>query len=392
MSIPYGKGAAIVGTGFSDVARHSSAPLGAHVVQACLRAVEDAGLSIDDIDGLANYPNPSRPVSAVVDGVDIAGVNYAAMTLGARNLRWACSVSQGTVLSALVEAINAVSAGVARHVLVWRGMYNPPGKFGRVEITHADGNNQFTHPYGLAHNVMLFALPYARYLWKYGKRREDLAAFIVKNRNRVVDDPSSVFAARPLTADDYLAARMIASPLSLYDCDMPVTGCGAFVVSAGDRVSDLRHRPAYVAGHVSLGLPNHTSPVMQYEHLAESGRWMAATLWENAGMRPGDVDQANLYDGFSYYVPFWAEWFGWCGEGEGIDFLASGDRIPVNTNGGALGRGRLHGTPQVIEAVRQVQGRSNHQVDGASVTLAHAGDPSHGCGAVIFSAEPRSGA
>ncbi|WP_063045164.1 thiolase C-terminal domain-containing protein [Nocardia pseudovaccinii] len=384
-----GRGAAIVGTGFSDVARSSSSPLGAHVVQACLRAIDDCGLSVHDIDGVANYPNPSRPVGAIVDGIDVAGVNYVAGTLGLDNLGWACSVSQGTVIGAVGEAINAVLAGSARHVLVWRAMFNPPGRFGRVEVTTAEANNQFTHPYGLAHNVMLFALPYARYLWKFGKSRADMAAFVSKNRDYVADDPDSVFAGRALSVDEYLAARMIATPLSLYDCDMPVTGCGAVVVAAADRAVDLRHRPAFVAGHVSLGLPTRNSVIMQYEHLAESGRRLGARLWENAGLDPSDVDQANLYDGFSYYVPFWAEWLGFCAEGEGLDYLASGtsERIPINTNGGALGRGRLHGTPQLIEAVRQLQGRALHQVGGARVTVANAGDPSHGAAAVVLTNE-----
>lgn len=389
MTRPPGRGAAIVGTGFSDTARHSSASLGAHVVQASLRAIGDCGLSVADIDGVANYPNPSRPVGAVVDGVDVAGVNYVAATLGLDNLGWACSVSQGSVIGALVEAINAVLAGAARHVLVWRGMFNPPGRFGRVEVATAEAGNQFTHPYGLGHNVPVFALPYARYLWKYGKSRADMAAFVSKNRDFVVGDPDAVFFGRPLSVDGYLQARMIATPLSLYDCDLPVTGCGAVVVSAADRARDLRHRPAYVAGHVSLGLPSHNSPIMQYEHLAVSGRRLGVRLWENAGLRPSDVDQANLYDGFSYYVPFWAEWLGFCGEGEGLDFLAgdAADRVPINTNGGALGRGRLHGTPQVIEAVRQLQGRAFHQVDGAHVTVAQAGDPSHGAAAVVLTDE-----
>ncbi|MFF3372241.1 hypothetical protein ACFYXF_04700 [Streptomyces sp. NPDC002680] len=389
MTLPRGRGAAVVGTGWSDVARHSASPLGAHVVQACRRAVEDCGLTMADIDGVATYPNPSRPVGTTVDGIDVAGVNYVAATLGLTNLGWACSVTQGTVIGALVEAVNAVLAGAARHVLVWRGMLNPPGRFGRVARETAEGDDQFTRPYGLGHNVPVFALPYARYLWKYGRSRTDMAEFVSRNRERVVDDPESVFHGRSLPVDEYLRARMIATPLSLYDCDMPVTGCGAVVVSATDRARDLRHRPAHVAGRVSLGLPAHRSVVMQYEHLAESGRRLGALLWADAGLGPADVDQANLYDGFSFYVPFWAEWLGFCKEGEGLDHLADGarDRAPVNTNGGALGRGRLHGTPQLIEAVRQLQGRAFHQVDGARVTVAQAGDPLHGAAAVVLTNE-----
>ena len=340
-------------------------------------------------DGVANYPNPSRPVGTVVDGFDVAGVNYVARTLGLANLRWSCSVSQGTVVGALVEAANAVVSGAASCVLVWRGMFNPPGRFGRVRAAQADGPNQFTHPYGLTHNVLVFALPLSRYLARSGRSRADLAPFIIQNRTYVVDDPASVFAGEPLTVEDYLDEPLVGAPLSKLDCDMPVTGCGAFVVCSAERARDLRQRPAYITGRASLGLPVGNSMIMRYEDLAASGRQLGSALWDSCGLRPADVQQANLYDGFSFYSPMWAEWLGFAAEGEGIDYVSANvkTRIPLNTSGGALGRGRLHGTPQVIEAVHQLQGRSRHQVPDARVTLAQAGDPSHGAAAVVLTSE-----
>jgi acetyl-CoA acetyltransferase len=258
-----------------------------------------------------------------------------------------------------------------------------------VQAPQADGPNQFTHPYGLAHNVLVFAMPFSRYLARYGRRREEMAPFIVQNRSYVIDDPTSVFAGQPLTEEDYLAAPIVGPPLSLLDCDMPVTGCGAFVVCSAERARDLRQRPAYVTARASLGLPVGNAAIIRYEDLADSGRHLAANLWGGSGLRPADVQQANLYDGFSYYTPMWAEWLGFCGEGEGIDFVSADakTRVPLNTMGGALGRGRLHGTPQLIEAVHQLQGRARHQVPGARVTLAQAGDPSHGSAAVVLTSE-----
>lgn len=386
----HGRNVAIVGTAFSDVARRSDRSLASHVVQACLGALDDCGLSVDEVDGVANYPNPSRPVGAVVEGVDVAGVNFVARVLGLHRLRWAVSVSHGTTAAALVEAVNAVSAGAADCVLVWRAMFNPPGRFGRLAGIVADGPDQFTHPYGLAHNVTVFAMPFSRYLSKYGKTREDLAAYITMNRQGVVDDETSVFFGQPLTTEDYAGARIVAPPVSLYDCDMPVTGCGAFVVCSAERAKDLRQKPAYVAGKVSLGLPGHNSAILQYEHLAESGRHLGKTLWRDSGLGPTELDLANLYDGFSFWVPLWSEWLGLCAEGEGIDYVCSTDRIPINTGGGALGRGRLHGTPQIIEAVRQLQGRSRHQVTDPRVALAEVGAPSHGAGAVVLTSDEPS--
>jgi acetyl-CoA acetyltransferase len=384
---------AVVGTSFSQIGRKVDRPLGALAVEACLGAIEDAGLRPEDIDGVANYPNPSRVGGGNVDGVDLVGVNYIARALKLRNLTWNASLTQGTFTASVVEGIHAIAAGTCTNVLVWRGMHNPGGGAGRHgSLSEAHGDDAFSLPYGLMHATMSFAFPYARYMAKFGATREHMAAFAARNRAYAASNPSSPFFDSPYSVEEYMDARMIAEPLSLLDCDMFVDGCGAVVLTSADRAGSLRRPPAYVSGHASLGLRRTNRPIMALEDFMEEARRVAEVVWATSGLRPKDIDQANLYDGFSYFVLLWLEAFGFCGEGEAFEVMSAWDAergtCPINTNGGALGMGRLHGTPQVIEAVRQVQGcAGQHQVPDAAHTIAQVGSPLHGTAALAFSRE-----
>jgi acetyl-CoA acetyltransferase len=382
---------AIVGTAFSRIGRHLDASAGELAVEATKRAVEDAGLTLDDIDGISNYPNPSRINAGNVDGLDLVTLNYLARTAPLRNLRWSCSITQGTVTGSLVEAIHAVAAGACNYALVFRAMHSPAGRFGISNVQVATGDSQFTAPYGFGNTVMTFAFPYSRYLAKYGATREHLATYIVRNRRNASLNPEAVFRESPITHEDYLASPMVAEPLSVLDCDMAVDGCGAVVVTTAERARALPCIPAYVTGCTSLGVGYRHAPALILEDFMDSARTVARTLWQSSGVGPDSINQMNLYDGFSYFILLWLEAFGFCGEGEAFEFIQDeatdlGGRCPLNTSGGALGMGRLHGTPQLIEGVRQIQGRCGpRQVKDCSVTLVHAGSPLHGCGALVLS-------
>jgi acetyl-CoA acetyltransferase len=384
---------AVVGTAFSPVARHQDKTVGQLAIEAAEAAVADAGLSFDDIDGIANYPSPSRAIAGNEDGVDICSLNYLVSTIPLRNVVWSCSITQGTVTASLTDAVHAVAAGACTHALVYRAMYNPPARFGFTSMRRAPGNMQFSAPYGMG-SVMGFAFTFNRYLGKYGGSREKFATFMVNNRHNASLNPEAVFYNKPISRQEYLEARMIAEPLSMLDCDMPVTGVGALVVTSAERARDLPVTPAYVSGCASIGLGYGHAPVIALEDFQASARILAHTVLERAGVGPADIDQPNLYDGFAYFVPLWLEAFGFCGEGEALDFIQNGTievggKLPLNTAGGALGMGRLHGTPQLIEAVRQLQGRCGpRQVDNANITLAQSGSPVSGAGAVILTKNP----
>jgi acetyl-CoA acetyltransferase len=384
---------AIVGTGFSKVARHQERSIGELTIDATRTALEDAGLTFDDIDGISNYPSPSRAITGNIDGVDIVTLNYLAKTIPLRNLRWSCSITQGTVTASLVDAIHAVAVEACNYALVYRSMYNPAARFGFSKVSRALGELQFTAPYGVG-SVMGFCFVFSRYLGKYGGSREKFATFIENNRYNASINPEAVFFGNPLSREDYLASPLIADPLSTLDCDMPVTGAGALIVTTAERAADLPATPAYVSGCASLGLGYGHGPVFTLEDFVNGARRLATISMERAGIGPQDIDQPNLYDGFSLFIPIWLEAFGFCGEGEALDFIQDGSievggRCPLNTSGGALGMGRLHGTPQLIEAVRQIQGRCGpRQVHDCNVTVAQSGSPINGAGAVVLSKTP----
>jgi len=395
MAMPISNKVAIVGTGFSRITRRADVSLGQLAVESAERAAADAGLTLDDIDGVSNYPQPSGIGVPPVDGVGIVTVNYMVKTAPLRNLRWSSSITQGTISAALTQAVHAVAAGACNYALVYRAMHAPKGQFGIANVRMATDENQFVAPYGFGNIVMMWAQIYSRYMAKYGHTREKHATFIVNNRKNAALNPEAVFFDKPIGRDDYLTNAMVSDPLSYLDCDMPVDGCGAVVVTSAERARDLPVTPVYVTGCSSLGVPYHNVPVFSLENFVESGKRYTETTWRNAGMGPEDIDSLNLYDGFSFMPLLWLEMFGFCGEGEAGDFIQDG-RIeiggshPLNTSGGALGMGRLHGTPQLIEAVRQIQGRCGPRQIPREVNtaLVGAGSSLHGCGACVLSKHP----
>jgi acetyl-CoA acetyltransferase len=287
------------------------------------------------------------------------------------------------VASAVIEAVNALLAGVCRHVLVWRAMRRPPGTYGAWTETHVGGEAQFTAPYGLTGIVATHALAFRRYLHRYSAPRESLAEVAVTSRANAHLNPHAVFRDRPLTREDYRDARVIADPLCLYDCDVPVQGCAALVLTTTERARDLVDRPARIAAYAQQTARR--APVLESlytldDHVA-LGRSTTDVLWSRAGLGPGDVDVAQLYDGFAPSVWYWLEAAGFCGEGEAHHFVLDGriardGALPVNTFGGSLSEGRLHGMGHLIEAARQVTGRAGpRQVADAHTAVALDGSP-----------------
>jgi acetyl-CoA acetyltransferase len=187
--------------------------------------------------------------------------------------------------------------------------------------------------------------------------------------------------------EDYLAARMISTPLCLFDCDVPVDGATACIVSRAELARDLSRPPVRVeaAGCALRGRPSWD----QFDDLTTMAlRDAAAMLWERTDLRPADVDVAQLYDGFSFITLAWLEALGFCGKGEGGAFVEGGERIalegelPLNTQGGQLSAGRLHGYGLLHEAVVQLRGAGGaRQVPGdPRVAVAAAGGgPLGGC-------------
>jgi acetyl-CoA acetyltransferase len=218
-----------------------------------------------------------------------------------------------------------------------------------------------------------------------------MATVVVRSRENASRNTDAVFFGKPVTRGEYLEAKMIADPLSILDCDMPVDGCGAFVLTTADRAKSLREPPAYIVGGASLGLPPRRTVVPTLEDAMASASALGRALWRSTGMSPSDVTHVHVHDGFSWYVYLWLEALGLFPEGEAFlalqdDTTAPHGTLPLNTSGGSLGTGRLHGTPYIADAVRQIQGQcGDRKIADPSVGLVQIGAPFRGAAALVLS-------
>lgn len=385
------KNAAITGLGQSEVGRRLYADPLALTLDACLAAISDAGLRREDIDGLATYPGAGFG-NGGFSGAGISDVQEALRL----ELDWFCGGPETSgQLGSVINACLAVAAGMANHVLCFRTVFesSAQGAGRRAGIGagagpgfRASGFMQWTLPFGAASAANWIAMFAQRHFHEYGTTREQLAWIALNARRNAALNPKAIFR-EPLTLADYLSARMISTPFCLYDCDVPVDGSTAIVVSRAELARDLRKPLVRVE---AVGSALHGRPSWdQFDDLTTMAlRDASSMLWQRTELRPADVDVAELYDGFSFIALAWLEALGFCKKGEGGPFVAGGARIslageiPLNTHGGQLSAGRLHGYGFLHEAVVQLRGEAGaRQVPGSpEVALAAAGGgPLGGC-------------
>lgn len=384
--------AAITGIGQSAVGRRLNADPLALTADACLDAIADAGLTRDDIDGLSTYPGAGISGAPGFTGAGIADVQDMLRL----ELDWFCGGPElPGQLGSVINACMAVATGLARHVLcfrtVWESTAQGPG--GRAGIGtggggrfRAGGFMQWTLPYGAASAAVWIAMMARRHFHEFGTTREQMAQIALNARRNAGLNPRAIYR-EPMQLDDYMSARMISDPFCLYDCDAPVDGSTAIIVSAVDAARDCRKAPLRVeaVGSALRGRPSWD----QFDDLTTMAlRDAGAMLWERTDLSPADVDVAELYDGFSFIAMAWLEALGFCGKGESGAFIEGGDAIalegslPLNTHGGQLSAGRLHGFGFLHEAALQLWGEGEaRQVPGdPRVAVAAAGGgPLGGC-------------
>jgi len=384
--------ALISGIGQSDVGRPLNRDPLALTLDACLEAIADAGLRREDIDGLSTYPGPGIAGAAGFSGAGVTDVHEALRL----DLNWFCGGPElPGQLGSVVNACLAVAAGLARHVLCFRTVFEATAQGGgrRAGIGtgaggrfRASGMMQWTLPFGAASAANWIAMFANRHFHEYGTTREQLAWIAINARRNAGRNPRAIYR-EPMTLESYLAARMISTPFCLYDCDVPVDGSTALIVSHVDTIPDLRRPPLRVE---AVGTALHGRPSWdQFDDLTTMAlRDAAAMLWKRTDLRPTDVQVAELYDGFSFISLAWLEALGFCGVGEGGPFVDGGERIalhgeiPLNTGGGQLSGGRLHGYGMLHEACTQLWGEGDErQVPGdPRVAIAAAGGgPLGGC-------------
>ncbi|MGO8861053.1 MAG: thiolase family protein [Acidimicrobiales bacterium] len=342
-------------------------------LDAVLAAIDDAGLTVDDIDGLAMFPGggvanlPGYANGNLYEVQDALGITTT----------WRQGQLEGMSLPFSGPA-QAVATGQARHAVIWRTVKegsaarNAGGRpaYGANKPV-AEGSMAWWLPLGALSPVCHVAPYAARYMHEYGVTREQLAYIPVTQRAHAALNPNAVYRT-PLSVEEYLESRMISSPICLYDCDVPADGSTAIVVSAVDTVPDLR---SPVRIEAMAGVIDHRPSWEQWEDMGRVGYATAAAMWDRTDLKPADVDVAQLYDGFTIEAVWWLEAMGFCGTGEAGAFVEGGKRIsldgelPLNTWGGQLSGGRLHaGFGHTAEAVRQLRGEAGgRQVSGARV-------------------------
>jgi acetyl-CoA acetyltransferase/uncharacterized OB-fold protein len=370
------KHSAITGIGASRMGRRLMvAPLSL-TIEACEAAVADAGLTLDDIDGLSTYP-----------GLDIAGMGEGGVSAleGALGLKptW---INGGMDTfgpgGSVIAAMMAVATGMARHVLcfrtLWEATFGQLMKEGRISPPGGARTTSWQMPFGASSAAHTLAQNAGRHFHRYGTNRETLGWIALNQRANAALNPTAIYRD-PMTMDDYLSARMITTPFGLYDCDVPCDGAVAVIVSAVDVARDMPKPPVYfeAVGTQIIERTDWDQSTLTHEPQVLG---QAAHLWTRTSLRPSDVDVAELYDGFSFNCLSWLEALGFCGIGEAKDFLDGGKNIardgvlPLNTHGGQLSHGRTHGMGLIHEAVTQLRGEAGErQVADARVAVVSSG-------------------
>ncbi|SHN45259.1 thiolase family protein [Cryptosporangium aurantiacum] len=389
---------AVVGYAHSRVVRHAERPLGAIAVETAKNAISDAGLQPADIDGyVTSALFPTAGNHAVVDGVSTVSADWMARHLRTKTEPRYVAGFQGIgqIPGSVGLAANALAAGAADYVVLHRALHNPRGSYHANPIRQAEGPQQWTVPQGYFGPLTMIALPTTEYFHRYGASRDDLAHVAVEARKNGARIPWSYWYGTPLSAAEYTNAGPLTDPICRYDCDFPVDGVAAFVLTTAERARDLPHRPVYVSGYATSPPPPHRLP--QHWPLDDIMAGAAVTvnrLREQTGWGPDDIDLPQAYDGFSPFVWFWLEALGFAPVGEAHRFVADGgidsDRlgaVPALSGGGALGNGRMHGIPQMLECYLQLSGRAGkRQRETATRAVACASSPHYG-GAVAYSSE-----
>jgi acetyl-CoA acetyltransferase len=346
MSEPLETSAVISGVGWSRMGRRLHIDPWELTADAALAAIADAGLSPADIDGVSTYPGAAWSTP----GITGAGVDDVRAMLGLE-LRW--HTGGGEIpgqLGSVINAVLAVGGGLANHVLCFRTVWESTAQDqagGRSAVTGQHGvreSSRWTDPYGFGYPCF-GGLTMQRYMHDSGATREQLAQIAVVGRANAARNPTAIYRG-PLTVDDYLGARMISDPLCLYDCDVPMDGSIAVVVSRADSSAI---DPAKAISFQAIGSAS------GYDACAEM-------MWSRTDLRPADIDVAELYDGFSILTIAWLEALGLCPQLQAGSFIEGGTRIsldgelPLNTNGGQLSAGRMHGYGGLLEACLQLRG------------------------------------
>ena len=337
-------------------------------IESSLKAINDAGLTPKDIDGII-------PIGIVSGTADDFIDNF-----GLPDLRFSAVVPHGgaSPAMALQCAATAVASGACNHVLITfgRNVSAAANKAGaRIHnMPQFHFVTEFEYAMGAAAPAQLYAPMARRHMELYGTTIAQFGEVAVACREHALLNGNAVMK-KPITLEDHRNSRMIADPFRLLDCSLESDGGAAVVISATERAGDLRHRKVFISG-VAEGHPDSPGAITQRPDMTSLGIAKAAPrAFQMAGVTPADIDVAEIYDCFTYAVIRQLEDMGFCAKGEGGPFveggrLKLGGALPTNTHGGLLSQAHVWGLNHIVELVRQLRGDAGAaQVANAEVGL-----------------------
>lgn len=340
--------------------------------KAVFAAVDDAGLKMEDVDGLAFF----------AFGFDTALIIEQ---LGFKNLTFAhCVSSFGSGMAGILDlAAMGISSGRAKNIVCIGGTQQVGRRLGQAIGSFADTPQSIFHRIaGLSGPGQALALMVRQHMHRYGTRREAFGEVVLSSR-AAASTRETAFRKKPLSLDEYLAAPMLADPLCRLDFCLETDGALAFVVTDTDRAADLRQKPVYIAGGAQVGTSDWGRAFFSFNQsedafVSAGAQPVAERLYELTGIGPKDIDVALLYDHFSPLVIMQLEDFGFCARGEGGPFVESGairldGSIPVNPHGGHLSDAYVVGMTHIREAVEQLRGTAINQIADARTALVTGG-------------------
>lgn len=363
--------AAIVGIGETEVGNVPQLSSAQLYVKAIRNAVDDAGITLSEVDGLITGNSRFEPY--------LYHAEMIAEYLGIQP-KFCLTVNTGgsTSNAVIQQAAALIHAGVCRNVVIAKAdnLLSGAGRDATIESMAAIGHPQFEAPYGPLIPA-LYALLMRRYMHETGTTAEQIAHVAVVDRYHASLNPAAQYR-EPITVDTVLASRLIADPLHLLECAPISDAGGALVLTSAARARDMPRKPVYLLGVGESHVFEHVSqaPTLGRTGAVESGK----DAFAMAGLSHKDIDVAMIYDAFSFIVPMQMEDLGFFARGEAGAAIAAGEtridgRLPVNTHGGLLSHshaGRPSGLLMVNEAVKQLRGGLGpRQKEGARTALVH---------------------
>ncbi|MFE7237770.1 lipid-transfer protein [Streptomyces sp. NPDC057580] len=362
--------AAIVGIGATEFSKDSGRSELKLAVEAVRTALDDAGLTPADVDGLVTFTMDTSPEITVAQAAGIGELSFFSRI----------HYGGGAACATVQQAALAVASGVADVVVCYRAFNERSGRRFGSGVQHREPTAEGTAlgwnlPFGLLTPASWVAMAAQRYLHTYNLTPEAFGHVAVTDRHHAARNPAAYFYEKPITLADHAASRWIVEPLRLLDCCQETDGGQAIVVTSAERARDLPQPPAViVAAAQGAGRAQEQMTSFYRDGLTGLPEMdvVARQLWRTSGLTPSDIDVGILYDHFTPFVLMQLEEFGFCGPGEAADFVADA-ALPLNTHGGQLGEAYLHGMNGIAEAVRQIRGTSVNQISGAARALVTAG-------------------